>query len=288
MAAVVVFALGTSAILLGLAYFRRCRMTRPPLGVMTLGDVAFMLGAIILIPYLYLRLPGWLVAGLLAISAFGLLQVLFEPMVRPSRMSWLIAAIIVVADIVLARQLGAASLAYLAGNDVVLVLLAVAVTNVWAQSGMRARDLALLGAGLAIYDVVATALLPLTGELMARLAGLPLTPVVAWPTAASGWLGLGLGDLLLATAGPLVFRKAFGRTAGRIAVVIALAAIALPMLLVLSGRYAGAFPVMVLLGPAMVAQYLFWLRANGRERTTAEYGRDEAGVEESRGRGVEE
>ena len=52
---------------------------------------------------------------------------------------------------------------------------------------MRARDLAILGAGLAIYDVVATTLLPLTGDLMARLAGLPLTPVLAWPTRAQGW-----------------------------------------------------------------------------------------------------
>jgi hypothetical protein len=282
-AAVVVLALAMSAVLLGLAYFRRYRITRPPLGVMTLGDVVVMLGAIILIPYLYLRLPGWLVAGLLALGALGLLHVLFEPVVRPPWIAWLLAATIVATDIILARQMGTASLAYLAGNDIVLVLLAVAVANVWAQSGMRARDLALLGAGLAIYDVVTTALLPLTGELMARLAGLPLTPVVAWPTGGGGWLGLGLGDLLLATAGPLVFRKAFGRMAGWVAVVIALAAIALPMLLVLSGRYAGAFPVMVLLGPAMVAHYLYWIRVNGRERTTAE-----SEVEESRSRGVEE
>jgi hypothetical protein len=52
-------ALTALEVLLGMAYFRRYAMTRPPLGVMHLGDVAFMLLAIILIPFLYLHLPGW-------------------------------------------------------------------------------------------------------------------------------------------------------------------------------------------------------------------------------------
>ena len=39
-------------------------------------------------------------------------------------------------------------------NDLELVTLAVFVTNVLVQSGMRARDLAFLVSGLAVYDVV--------------------------------------------------------------------------------------------------------------------------------------
>jgi len=80
-----------------------------------------------------------------------------------------------------------------------------------------------------------------------------------------------LGDLLLATVGPLVFRKAFGKTAGTAALVIALAALAVVMILPLTGWLRGAFPVMVVLGPLLVVQYGYWLRVTGQERTTAAY-----------------
>jgi hypothetical protein len=60
--------------------------------------------------------------------------------------------------------------------------------------------------------------------------------------------------LALTATGPLVFRKAFGVMAGRVAVGVALAAVAAPLLLLLSGRLPGTFPVMVLLGPLLVGQ----------------------------------
>lgn len=270
-AGIVVFALAAGAVLLAMGYFRRFRMTRPPLGVITLGDVVFMLAAIVLVPYLYLRLPGWLVAALLALGAFGLLQILAEPVLAAPRLSWVFAAVVVAADLLVARQAGTASASYLAVNDVALLLIVIAVTNVWAQSGLRARDLAILGGTLAVYDVIATSLLPLTGDLISRLAGLPFTPVAAWPTGDGGWVGIGLGDLLLAAAGPLVFRKAFGPSAGNLAAALALGAVAMPLLLLVNGRLPGVFPVMILLGPLLAAQYLCWIRVRGRERTTAAY-----------------
>ncbi len=277
-AAVGLFVLTTLVVVLGMDYFRRYAMTRPPLGVMTLGDVAFMLVAIILVPYLYLHLPGWLVTALFAVGALGLLQLLFEPMLTlPWRrwLPWVLAASLIAADILLARQGGIDRLPYLALNNVVLILTVVAVTNVWAQSGLRARDLAILAAALALYDLIATSLLPLTNDLIARLAGLPFTPVLAWPLADGRWAGIGLGDLLFATVGPLVLRKAFGRTAGQVAIVAALGAVALVFLASIGGLLPGTFPVMVLLGPLLTAQYLVWIRVKGRERTTAEYLRDE-------------
>ena len=88
------------------------------------------------------------------------------------------------------------------------------VSNVWAQSGMKARDAALLGGLLAIYDFVFTAQLPVMDDLLTRLAALPFAPQVVWPTGDGQWVGIGLGDLLLATAFPLVMRKAFGQSAG--------------------------------------------------------------------------
>jgi hypothetical protein len=145
------------------------------------------------------------------------------------------------------------------------------VTNLWAQSGLRARDLAVLAAALTAYDVIATALLPLTVDLIARLATLPFTPLLAWPTGDGGWLGLGLGDLLLATLGPLVLRKAFGKTAGLVALFISLATIGVVLALPLLGLLRGAFPVMVVLGPLLVGQYAVWLRHQGPERSTAAY-----------------
>jgi hypothetical protein len=153
----------------------------------------------------------------------------------------------------------------------------VVVSNVWAQSGMRARDLAVLGGALALYDLAATSLLPLTDQLIDRLTGFPFTPLLVWPLAGGGWAGIGLGDLLLAAAGPLVLRKAFGHTAGLVATVIALASVAVVLIVVTTGIFPGTFPVMIVLGPLLVAQYLFWSRLNGVERTTHAYLRDEAG-----------
>lgn len=53
----VVFGFATSAVLLGRAYFRRYEIIRPPVGVFNLGDVTVMIGAIVVLPYLYLALP---------------------------------------------------------------------------------------------------------------------------------------------------------------------------------------------------------------------------------------
>ena len=75
-------------------------------------------------------------------------------------------------------------------NDVALVLALVSVTNLWPLSELRARDLAILPTTLTVYDLIATSLLPLTSDLIARLARLPCTPMLAWPTGDGGW-GLG-------------------------------------------------------------------------------------------------
>jgi hypothetical protein len=70
----IVLGFTAAAILGGWASFRRLQLARPPIGVMSLGDVAVMIGAIVLVPYLYIALPLWLVAG---ISALGTLSILY-------------------------------------------------------------------------------------------------------------------------------------------------------------------------------------------------------------------
>ena len=186
-----------------------------------------------------------------------------EPVLHSRFATWLAVIVLLAADLAAALLFQTTNDRFLAVNNLVLIVLIVSITNLWAQSGMKARDIALFGGLLAVYDVVATSRLSLTTEMVVRLAGLPFAPLFAWGSGSTA-CGLGLGDVLLATVFPLVMRKAFGRSAGMLALVLALAAIGTLLALPLPG----AFPVMVVLGPLMVLQYLFWHRRCGRERTT--------------------
>ena len=254
------------AILGGWAYFRRYQVSRPPIGVFNLKDLALMVLFIILVPFLYLVLPIWLAAGLLLLAALSVLYFTWEPVLHARWATWLAVCALLTADLGTAFLLGVRSNGFFAVNDAVLVMVVVGISNLWAQSGMKARDAALLGAFLAVYDVLATSQLPLTSTLFAHLAGLPLAPLLSWDSGR-GALGIGLGDLLLATVFPLVLRKAFGRSAGIIAMVLAPGAMGMLLALPLQG----VFPVMVVLGPLMGLQYLFWRRYRGQERTTWQY-----------------
>jgi hypothetical protein len=69
-----------SAVVLGWAYFRTYQLARPSVGVINLGDVALMNSVIILIPYLYLTLPLWLVATILTMAMVGILYFTAEPL----------------------------------------------------------------------------------------------------------------------------------------------------------------------------------------------------------------
>src|SRR5690606_32090986 len=128
---------------------------------------------------------------------------------------------------------------------VIIVICVIGVTNLWAQSGMKARHVAILGAALAVYDLVATWVLPLMKDLSIRIETLPFAPQLAWPINAAGdWLGPGLGDLVLVAVFPLVMRKAFGREAGVVAMVLGLGTIGLLIISVVFGFFE-IFPVMV-------------------------------------------
>jgi hypothetical protein len=272
----VVLGHAAAAVLLGAAFFRRYRVTRPPVGVFDRGDAVLLLGAVVLAPLLYLALPRWAAAGLLGLSVLGALLVVLEPVLGADRASWGARLVWPLALALLAAA-GAAALhpgvpaaAALAVNNAVLLLAVVGVTNLWAQSGLTARAAAGLAGALAGYDAVATTWLPLTDTLLGRLAGLPFAPLVAWPAGPGGGLGIGLGDLLFATVCPLVLRKAYGRRAGLIAAGLAVATIAGLLALLDLGLVRATIPAMVALGPLTVAQYLVW-RRRGRERTTREY-----------------
>lgn len=268
--ALVIFLFSLLALILSWFYFRRYRMTRPPLGVFNLWDVAFTMAAILLIPYLYLLLPRWLVTGLLALGVLGILYVVFEPMGRSGRVAWLPTLLIISLTLVAWWRFGPLSPVFLAVNNVVQVLVVIGVSNVWVQSGLKARDATILGVALVIYDLVFTSFLPLMADIFTQVEGLPFAPVVGWPVGEG--LGLiGLGDLLLAAVFPLVMLKAYSRTAGLVALAVSVAALAGVMALPFVLPSSAVFPVMVVLGPLMLVQYLYWRRRLGPERTMKAY-----------------
>ena len=268
----VVLANALGAVLIGWLYFRRCSMPRPPIGTVGPGDVGVLLGAVVVVPFIYLALPQWLVGAALGLTVLGMLSLALEPIVASTHLSWLLAAVLVGADIGAFVLFGSAGLPFLAINNFVIVMAVVALANLWSQGGMKARDATVLSMALAIYDFVATARTTMMDDLVNRLATVPFAPTVAWPAGGEGLgLGIGLGDLLVATTFPLVVRKAFGRRAGLASVALTLAAIAGMMGLADLGILQGSFPTMVVLGPLSAIQYGYWLQRKGKERTTWQY-----------------
>ncbi|HEU5101372.1 MAG TPA: hypothetical protein VFU22_20255 [Roseiflexaceae bacterium] len=262
----------TAAILLGWGYFRRYAVSRPPIGVFNLWDIAVMMAGIILVPYLYLLLPIWLVAGLLVLGILSVLYFAWEPVLRARWAIWLLALGLMALDIGAVWMVGPGTPLFFAVNNLVLVLAIVGITNLWAQSGMKARDVTLLAGVLAIYDVIVTWQLTQTADLFGRLFGLPLAPIIAWPLGAGGkWLGIGMGDMLLATVFPLVMRKAFGCAAGIASLVGNLGLIVALLTAAVISRLQVLFPVMIVLGPLMIVQYAYWRRRRGQEQTTRQY-----------------
>jgi hypothetical protein len=250
----------------GWGYFRCYTISRPPIGIFTFTDLALMMVMIILFPFLYLLLPLWLAAGLFVLSILSILYATWEPVVQARWAIWLVVLVLLALDVCAALFLGTHTDAFSAINNVVLLMVIIGIANLWAQSGMKARDVAILSGFLAVYDLITTTYLPLTNDLFTRLSGIPFTPMLSWGIGKSA-SGIGLGDMLLVTLFPLIMYKAFSRRAGMIAGVLELLAIggmlALP--------FTTLFPAMVVLGPLMVLQYLCWSRRRGLERTTWQY-----------------
>jgi hypothetical protein len=260
-----------AAVLLSWLYFRRYRLARPPIGVFDLFDVGIIVIAAILIPFIYLALPTWLAAGLFGL---GLLSVLYygaEPVLSRRWFPWFVSLALLGADLACAAAFGPASADSRAISDVVLVAAVVGASNLWAQGGMKACDLAGLAAILTVYDFVATVRLSVMDDVLGRLASSPFAPSLAWGSYGGAWLEIGLGDLLLASLFPLVMLKAFGRSAGLAALALSICSIGVMLTVAASGFAGSTFPAMVGLGPLIVLQYAYCARHQGPERTTRQY-----------------
>ena len=136
---------------------------------------------------------------------------------------------------------------------------------------MKARDCVILAGALVVYDLLFTSFFPLMDDLFNQLEGFPFAPLVVWSQQGGSWLAIGLGDLLLAAVFPLVMRKGYGLISGILGLGLAATALAAVFLLASMGILQATFPLMIVLGPLMVMQYLFWRNRSGVERTTHQY-----------------
>lgn len=251
-------------------YFRRFHPARPPVGVFNRLDVFVMFAGLVAVPYLYLVLPPWMAAAFLAIGMVSILTLALQPIIGRTQVRWAAVTILMVGDVVLALGPGAASPSFMAVNNLVLVAAVVGTAAFWAQSGMRAGDLALLVAGITVYDVFATTQASVMAEIFERLSAVPFVPLVSWGDPGRV-LSAGLGDLLVAAVFPLVMRKAFGRRAGLLGLVSGLVVMVAMLSTLYLTQAHTLIPAMVVLGPLLLAQIAYWRRHAGAERRTREY-----------------
>ncbi|HVQ96257.1 MAG TPA: hypothetical protein VMU51_34890 [Mycobacteriales bacterium] len=227
--------------------------------------------AVITLPLAYIHLPAGVVATVLGLMTILVVQFTLGP-ILPGRLPVLAAVGAAVLNVAAFATLPGTDLRAVTTvwNDILLLVLVVGVCNLYAQSGMKARDVAIFAALLTGYDLVATLFLPTMAELLSRIADLPFAPVFTLGSNPDAVV-IGLGDVLMLVLWTLVSIKGYGPAAGWLAAGTAVAVAAALAIALGTGLIDGVFPVMVLAGPAIVAEYLLLRRRHGPERTTAMY-----------------
>jgi hypothetical protein len=145
-------------------YLRRVRMERPAIGVFNRRDVAVLFVLLCTIPALYLNLPRWLLTTFLGITFFSAVSIGLRPLLRPATV-WLTVGFLLGLNIWLGNNaLGTVRgwQIYWAEDSLIVLLAAIAVSNLYVQGGMQLRHVAWFAGALAIYDVVFTEVWPLT------------------------------------------------------------------------------------------------------------------------------
>jgi hypothetical protein len=270
---------GTIVICAGaLAYFRRVRIDRPPVGTFNARDVVILLIFIGILPFVYGWLPDTLVTCLLSVTFASALYIGYRPLLGSAGI-WLGIGLLFGFNIWSSHHLMGTipgwQLWY-TEQSIMVGLSAIAVCNMYLQGGMRLRHVAWLSLGLAGYDILFASYYPLTGKLLARYITHPLTPVVGMRFGGVDY-AVGLGDLLVYSLFFVTAYKAYGAQAAKIAAVV----------IVVMGGFATAFipfifnlsnanldiliPAQSLFGPVAFLTYLWMKRHYGRERTMAEY-----------------
>jgi plastocyanin len=263
-----------SAALCALAYFRRVRLERPPIGAFNARDLCVLACFIVLLPGLYLVLPAGVLTGFLVLTFMSALMIGLRPLIS-TRLLWVAIPVLLVANLLVTRSMseitGGLQIYWLLTSLVVMIA-AVGIANLYVQGGLQLRHIAWFTLFLAVYDIFFTNVVSLTPLLAISLQGRPLDPSVGFATAAYN-ANVGLGDLLVFCMYTIAAYKGFGRRGALVSlfVIIVFGAIApsiTPLLVPgLFGTTAAAFvPVMTVFGPAAFASYL-WLSRTAPERS---------------------
>ncbi|HKN52721.1 MAG TPA: hypothetical protein VJX66_09480 [Amycolatopsis sp.] len=263
---------------LAVVYLRKVRVERPAIGVFNGRDIGILVFFLATLPVIYLLLPRWAVTCLLALTFVSALSIGYRNLVGPLRL-WLGIGLLLGLNIWLARtMLGTVlgwQLFWLEG-DVIMVLAAVAVANLYVQGGMRLQHVAWFALGLAGYDIVFTMVFPLTNALVEDFLGWPLDPSFGMRLGIYN-AALGLGDLLVYCLFLVASYKAYGMRAARVALVLvfvlgAVAPSLAPLIInFIDARGDVVVPAQTWFGPFAFLAYLWMRRRYGRERTLREF-----------------
>jgi hypothetical protein len=259
-------------------YFRRVRMDRPPVGTFNGRDILVLLVFIAALPFLYGYLPYWLITCLLVLTFTSSLYIGFRPVLGATR-TWLCIGLIIGLNIWTSSHLMGTTWGWQlwwAELDIMVMLGAIAVANLYVQGGMKLKYVAWLALAFAVYDLVFNQALPLTDKLVAGYLSHPLDPLFGFRFGIDNY-AIGLGDLLVYSTFLVASYKAYGARAARVAGgLIAVFGICVtafvPFILnFLDAELDLLVPSQVFFGPAAFLGYLWMKRRYGRERTMAEY-----------------
>jgi hypothetical protein len=266
------------AALCALHYFRRVRLDRPPVGTFNGRDIGILLVLIVALPFLYAALPGWALTCFLALTFASALSIGYRPVFGAGPV-WLGLGLLIGANIWTSHTM----LGTVAGwqlwwgeLDILVLLGAIAVSNLYVQGGMRLQHVAWFGLALAVYDVSASGAIHVTNKLVEEFLGAPLDPSLGMRFGVTNY-SIGIGDLLFYALFVVAAYKAYGGMAARLALGVTLVfGAAAPSLFPIVVSFVDArrdvlVPSQLFFAPAAFLCYL-WLRHRyGRERTMAEY-----------------
>lgn len=262
-----------------LFYLRRVRLDRPAIGRFNRRDVGILFFFIVTLPLFYQLLPRWALTCFLMLTFTASLSIGYKPLLSPARL-WLGIGFLLGANIWLARTMLGTVIGWQvswAENDLIVLLGAIAVSNLYVQGGMKLTHVAWFALILAVYDLAFTLFVPLTNKLAEAFLGYPLDPSVGMRIGLYN-ASIGLGDLLVYSLFMITAFKAYGKVAARLAllliVVFGAVAPALAPLVIddfLTARTDLVVPAQTLFGPAAFLGYLWMKKHYGRERTMREF-----------------
>jgi hypothetical protein len=261
-----------------LAYFRRVRLDRPPVGTFNGRDIAILMALIIALPFLYAVMPSWAIACFLGLTFTAAISIGYRPVFGVGPV-WLGIGLLIGANIWTSHTMMGTITGWRVWwieLDILVILGAIAVANLYVQGGMRLRHVAWFGLALAVYDLGSTLGVNVTAVLVERFIGAPLDPTFGFRFGVNNY-GIGIGDLLFYALFTVAAYKAYGWAAARlvlgVTVVFGAAAPSLfPLLFeLIDFRNDILIPSQVFFAPAAFLCYLWMKHRYGRERTMAEY-----------------